>query len=36
MTKELALQLLESKSVYLTKEGRQLLEIIVKKVASCE
>lgn len=36
MTKELALMLMNSKEVYLTKEGRQLLEQLVKKMTSHE
>jgi len=34
MTKEMAIVLLGSKDVYLTKEGRQLLEQIIKEVSS--
>jgi len=34
MTKEMAIVLLGSKDVYLTKEGRQLLEQIIREVTS--
>jgi len=34
MTKEMAIVLLGSKDVYLTKEGRQFLEQIIREVTS--
>jgi hypothetical protein len=36
MTKELAMSLLNSKSVYLTSEGKQMLEVIIKEKKACE
>ena len=35
MTEEMALLLLKSKDVYLTKEGRQWLTLIVNEVTPC-
>ncbi|WP_258000376.1 hypothetical protein [Bacillus sp. Marseille-P3661] len=34
MTKELAIQLMTSERIYLTEEGRKLLEEIIKEVTS--
>lgn len=31
MTKELAISLLNSKRVYLTSEGKQMLEVMIKE-----